>query len=923
MFGPGVEATFVPGDTGRDSHLALWPARTRDAAATTLELVLPAGRQFRRRSVAVRLVPVAEALDALVATPADADLTLSVRAWVAATRVALDLVSRGRLHPAASPNGVDVWRIGPLDRSDQDVRHQLAAALPAAAYATPLPGAGPLRLPSPLTTVRAFSDAVADVMPRTAAAVTAVGHRAYAAGPATDVEAAASWLASVGAEEHDATVALHLVPPTEPDGAFRAELALQSVHDPSLELSAAAVWDAPEVVMARLGDAETALLVTLRRARGIWAPLGRMLDEARPTGMELADGEVDDLLGPVVDDLAGAGLQVRWPADLFRTVALRPVVSTPSPAAVTGAGLSLDTLAQLHWEAAIGDVALTEAELALLVEAKRSVVRLRGQWVRADPAKLARLTRKEPLTSTEALAVALGGDLLIDGEPVRVEVQGALAGLAERLRAIADGTAGREHPEPAGLEATLRPYQRQGLAWLREMGALGLGGVLADDMGLGKTVQLLAVHLARIGDGDLRPALVVCPTSVVGNWERETARFAPSVPTRRYHGQDRHLTALAPGEIVLATYGVARRDASMLREVEWGLVVADEAQAIKNPLARTAREMRRIPAQARFALTGTPVENRLSELWAILDWTTPGLLGPLERFRTEVAIPVERDRDPVATDALSRLVRPFLLRRRKSDPTIAPDLPPKTETDHVVNLTTEQATLYRAVTEEVLDQIEHAEGIARRGLVLKLLTALKQICNHPAHYLKQSGPLPGRSAKLDATTELLEIIRSEGEASLVFTQYVAMGDLLQAHLGAAGFRTRFLSGRVPMGQREEMVDEFQAGEVDAFVISVKAGGTGLNLTRATHVVHYDRWWNPAVEDQASDRAWRIGQDRPVQVHRPICAGTVEDRISTLLADKRRLAEAVVSGGEAWVSELSNDDLAALVALSADADEPDR
>jgi SNF2 family DNA or RNA helicase len=351
-----------------------------------------------------------------------------------------------------------------------------------------------------------------------------------------------------------------------------------------------------------------------------------------------------------------------------------------------------------------------------------------------------------------------------------------------------------------------------------------------------------------------------------------------------------------------------------LAEVGWALVVADEAQHAKNPLSGTARSLRAIPAGARIALTGTPVENRLTELWSILDWTTPGLLGPLETFRRQVAIPVERYRDPEATERLSRLVRPFLLRRRKSDPGIAPELPPKTETDVIVPLTTEQATLYEAVVREAMASIEEAEGMARRGLVLKLLTGLKQVCNHPAQFLRQRGPLPGRSGKLAALDELLDVITSTGDSVLVFTQYVQMATLISSHLGAQGIDSQLLHGGLPVGQREAMVARFQAGDVPVFILSLKAGGTGLNLTRATHVVHYDRWWNPAVEDQASDRAYRIGQDRPVQIHRLVTEGTLEDRIAALLAAKRELAEAVVGAGEGWLSELSDRELRSLVQL---------
>jgi SNF2 family DNA or RNA helicase len=531
--------------------------------------------------------------------------------------------------------------------------------------------------------------------------------------------------------------------------------------------------------------------------------------------------------------------------------------------------------------------------------------------VRVNRELLERLRRRRGprISAAEALTAALTGSLVLNGDRVEFHATGALADLVDRLAG-----AGRAAVEPpAGLRATLRPYQRRGLSWLAQMCELGLGGCLADDMGLGKTVQVIALHLHRrpLAAG---PTLAVCPTSLLGNWQRELARFAPGIRVRRYHGGDRHLEDLAADEMVLVTYGVVRRDRAVLAEVGWGLVVADEAQHAKNPLSRTARELRAIPAPARVALTGTPVENRLTELWSILDWTTPGLLGPLERFRRSVAVPVERYRDPDAIEQLARVVRPFLLRRRKSDPRIAPELPAKTETDRVVPLTAEQATLYEAVVREALAKITASEGIERRGLVLGLLTALKQICNHPAQYLHEAAPLPGRSGKLAALDELLDVILDEGEAALVFSQYVEMCRLIRDHLADRGVPTLFLHGRVPARRREELVARFQDGGAPVFLLSLKAGGVGLNLTRATHVVHYDRWWNPAVEDQATDRAYRIGQDRPVQVHRLVTEGTLEDRIAALLASKRGLAEAVVGAGEAWLTELSDPELAELVSL---------
>ncbi len=920
---PAVEATFVPADPPRAGWMALWRFDGAIGSADDdLELVLPAGRSVRRRTVAVRRVALDDIIDPLMELAATAEVRPSVRAWATATRLAVDLVGRGRILPATTAGGGDAWSLGPLDPDDVERRRRLGAALPPAAHAVPLPGTRPIRVWSADVLVDAFSDAIADVLPRTAAAPLAAGHPAFATRAVTQVDVAAPWFATVTAADDEATVALRLEPPGDDQAAFAGVLLVQSRRDASLVVQAEDLWSMPSAVLAQFGDVDTTLLVALRRGSRAWSPLGRLLEDTRPARLELTDSEVDELLGDAADALAAAGIQVLWPSELLASVSLRPVVSTPTPAAVAGAGLTMESL--LTWQASLDGFPLTTAELAALADAKRPLVRLRGRWVRADPERLGRLRRRRTLGGGAALAAALGGELRVDGELIEADVEGPIADLARRLRSFegAGSDGDRIGTEPDGLEATLRPYQLRGLSWLVEMAELGLGGILADDMGLGKTVQMLAAilarnHARRRNGESAQPTLVVCPATLLGNWEREANRFAPELPVRRFHGAGRTLEDLAADELVLATYGVVRRDAAMLAPVGWGLVIADEAQAIKNPLAGTARALRTVPAAARFALTGTPVENRLTELWAILDWTTPGLLGPLETFRREVAIPVERNRDPHATQSLAHLVRPFLLRRRKSDPTIVPELPPKTETDRVVPLTVEQATLYKAVVDQTMDEIRNAEGINRRGLVLKLLNALKQICNHPAQYLDQPGPLAGRSGKLTAAVELLEVIGSEDAAALVFTQYVRMGRLLEEHLSAKGMRTLFLHGSLTVRRRQEMVDRFQAGHADAFVISLKAGGTGLNLTRASHVIHYDRWWNPAVEDQASDRAWRIGQDQPVQVHRMVCEGTVEDRISALLATKRELAEAVVGGGEAWITEMGDDDLADLVALSAE------
>jgi hypothetical protein len=886
--------------------------------------VLPRGGTVRRTAVRCRQVPLAEALTPLIELPAGADATDSATAWSAAVTTAVDLVARGRLRPGLGSGGTAAWHAGPLDAADADRLDGIAAAMPAAAHALELPGPGPRRVATPRLLLDELCDAVADRLVRSSAAPRVGAPPLTAPDPGPAAPALARWLAAVGTDTSGtARTGLRLVldDGTDDDrsGAFRAVVQLRSQIDPSLVVDAADLWSSPATVLARLGpDADTDLLVSLRRLARAWPPALRLLEGSRPESLDLEDDEVGELLGDAAEAIAAAQVEVLWPKELLAaTPTLRAVVSSSAPAGVAGSTMALDQLLTFRWEATVGDLVLDADVVEALAEAKRPLVRLRGRWVVADPTLAEKLRRSvRTLGTAEALTAALAGRLdAPDGTPVEVRAEGGIAAVVERI-AAADGTT-RSLPEPPGLDATLRPYQRRGLAWLAEMAELGLGGCLADDMGLGKTLQVIALHLHRQATGHRQPMLVICPASLLGNWQRELQRFAPGIPCRRYHGGDRTLDDLAGDEVVLATYGVVRRDHSHLAAVPWGLAVADEAQHAKNPNSASARAIRAVPAAARIALTGTPIENRLTDLWAVLDWTTPGLLGSLEGFRRRVAIPVERHRDPEAAAAFARSVRPFLLRRRKIDPGIAPELPAKTESDVVVPLTAEQATLYEALVRESLARIADAEGIGRRGLVLKLLTELKQVCNHPAQLLGQPGPLPGRSGKLTALEELLDVVVGAGDSVLVFSQYVAMARLLERHLATLGIPTLFLHGGVSAATRDTMVERFQAGEVPVFLLSLKAGGTGLNLTRATHVVHYDRWWNPAVEDQASDRAWRIGQDRPVQVHRLVTEGTVEDRVATLLASKRSLAESVMGGGEAWIGELGDDELRDLVTLGSE------
>jgi len=725
---------------------------------------------------------------------------------------------------------------------------------------------------------------------------------------------------------------LHTPQTDAADEPWPVEFHLQAADDPSLMVPAEDVWSVGATSMRLLGrdvdDPQESLVRGLAEAARLFPPIDACLSEPRPERMDLPPEQAAELLGHGAHSLASAGLGVLLPAELTakgaQKLRARLKVSTPVTdpgAGITGGGLDAEQLSQFSWEAAIGDEPLTAEEFAQIVALKQPLVRWKGQWIRVDADDMPKLTevvgQHGQMAGAEALAVALSGTHEADGlGAVDVVADESFAGLLDRLR---DGPGSEQEPDLTGIEATLRDYQRRGAAWLQTTSDLGLGTLLADDMGLGKTLQTISLLAARHGD---RPHLVVCPTSVVGNWERELRRFAPTVPVTRQHGPERcsdpdELTV--GGGVVITSYGLLRRDADLLTSVDWDVVVLDEAQQIKNHAAQSARVARRIAATTRVALTGTPMENRLSELWSIMDFANPGLLGPFQRFRERFAVPVERWRDPEATAHLRKIVAPFMLRRVKTDPAVAADLPAKQESIVTCALTREQATLYEATVRTLLDDEGLGEGIERRGRVLKLLTALKQICNHPAQYLDDKGQLRGRSGKLARATEMLAEIAAEGAHALVFTQYKEMGEILARHLSATLNlpEVPFLHGGVARSKRDAMVQAFQNDD-DAppiLIVSLKAGGTGLNLTRATHVVHYDRWWNPAVEDQATDRAYRIGQSRTVNVHKIVTEGTLEERIADLLEDKRALADAVVGTGETWLTELGDDDLRALVELS--------
>jgi superfamily II DNA or RNA helicase len=822
-----------------------------------------------------------------------------------ATLLAMKLVAAGRVRLSESG---DSWRVGPLQPEDDDRLRALATAR----------AHGDTSVADAEDLIRQLLDAVVDTVTRPPsrppgrpmAARPARGRR-HEADPDGDDEL-----------PDQVRISLRVEAPAEvlEGGGVVVVLQAHEVDDDTHVVDADQLWLGPGGSEGHgfSRRARVNLSIALRRAAAVWSPLDRLQRQQVPDRMTLDADELADLLEHGLEALDRAHVDVFWPRGLRGELvpqARVEVASGPRDGPLYEGMFGPGALFEFDWRLALGDDPLTDEEMARLAGATTPVIRLRDNWMVIDPVVARRARRRKAAQRVKpvvALQSALTGVMDVDGEPVEVHAGATLLKVRDR---IVDAASVAPLEPPPGLEATLRDYQRHGLTWLAELTGAGLGACLADDMGLGKTVTLIALHLHRRQRDLARgPTLVVCPASLMGNWEAEIRRFAPGVAVRRFHGASRSLDDPGDG-FVLTTYGTMRRDHRALATVPWDLVVADEAQHIKNATSSTARNLRTIDSPCRVALTGTPVENNLTELWAILDWATPGLLGSRHAFRKVWAAPIESGADPSVARRFAQLVEPFLLRRRKSDPGIAPELPVKTETDHVVGLTREQVVLYEALVRESMERIEQADEATRRGLVLALLTGLKQICNHPAHYLRQAGGrLTGRSEKLDLCDELLGTILSESGSVLVFTQYVAMARLLERHFAAASVPTLFLHGGTPIRLREQMVRDFQEGAAPVFLLSLKAGGTGLNLTRADHVIHFDRWWNPAVEDQATDRAHRIGQTRAVQVHRLLTEGTIEDRIGQLLQRKRSLAESVLGAGEVALTELSNDELRDLVTL---------
>jgi len=730
--------------------------------------------------------------------------------------------------------------------------------------------------------------------------------------------------------------------PGEPDDAWRVEILLQSKEDPSILVPAEDVWARSERLEAlgrMLENPQERLLGGLGHAFRVWPELEPALRDATPTQVELDADGAERFLREAAPALEQTGFAVLVPPWWRQRLQVKLHVD---PGAEWGESTGLfgfDGLCSFEWQVAIGDVTLTPEELEALASLKVPLVKARGRWValRADDVEaalrfLARRRLRGRAPAGEVLREGLGLDgakRRADEPAVELDASGWLGDLLG-----ADDRKLERVPTPRTFAGELRPYQQRGLAWLAFLSSVGLGACLADDMGLGKTIQLLALLLAereqsessaRRGRRRRGPTLLVCPMSVAGNWEREAARFAPELVVHIHHGRDRlrdaaFARAARAADLVVTTYALALRDRGALTKVRWERVVLDEAQSIKSIEAKQTRAIRALQARHRIALTGTPVENRLSELHSIMDFLNPGLLGSATSFKERFAHPIERYRDGAATRRLRLVTGPFMLRRLKTDRDIVSDLPEKIEMRIDCHLSREQASLYQAVVDEMLENAARAEGIERAGAILAALVKLKQVCNHPAQLLRDRSPLGGRSGKLQRLEEIVAEALAQGDRALCFTQFAQFGHDLRAHLQErTGREVLFLHGGTPKAARDEMVERFQSEDgPPLFVLSLKAGGTGLNLTAANHVIHFDRWWNPAVEDQASDRAFRIGQRKSVQVRKLCCVGTLEERIDELIASKRDLAESIVGSGEAWLTELSTVQLRELVTLSADA-----
>jgi len=649
---------------------------------------------------------------------------------------------------------------------------------------------------------------------------------------------------------------------------------------------------------------------------------------------ELYETEAWSFLTEASNELLAAGVDILLPSWWQNLKATKPKlrVQLKQNANQTQSFFGMNTLVDFNWRVSTDGIDLSESEFFDLVEQNKRLFNLNGQWMRLDPAfveevkKLMKRADKYGLEMKDVLQQHLSNaaeaEIVEEDNPftdIEIELDGYYEELFQKLLHIGDIP---KVQISSSLQATLRPYQEHGVEWLLYLRELGFGALLADDMGLGKSIQTIA-YLLYVKENRLQtgPALIIAPTSVLGNWQKEFERFAPNLRVQLHYGSNRSKgdsfkDFLQDADIVLTSYALAQLDEEELSAQCWDAIILDEAQNIKNPQTKQSRAVRQLRANHKIALTGTPMENRLAELWSIFDFLNHGYLGSLGQFQRRFVTPIEKDRDEAKIQQVQRFISPFLLRRTKQDQTVALNLPEKQEQKAYCPLTAEQASLYEQLVQDTLQNVENLTGIERRGFILMMLSKLKQICNHPALYLKEDSPrdIAQRSMKTQTLMDLIENIKDQNESCLIFTQYIGMGNMLQKILEEKfGQRVLFLNGSVPKIERDKMIEQFQNGTYDIFILSLKAGGTGLNLTAANHVIHYDRWWNPAVENQATDRAYRIGQKRFVHVHKLITTGTLEEKIDEMLERKQSLSSAIITS-DSWMTELSTDELKELLGV---------
>ena len=736
--------------------------------------------------------------------------------------------------------------------------------------------------------------------------------------------------------------------PVKPEDPWELQFQVAPKSDPSLRVSLQEYWRmrSPEQkqVQKQMGqEFEQHLLMNLGYAARIYPALWLGLETDQPVGITLDLESAFTFLKESAWVLENAGYKVIVPAWWTPQGRQRAKVRLKAKGkSLTGGEdkakqyFSFESLVEYQYELAIGGEPVNEQEWHQLVSAKTPLVKFRGQWLELDQEKMRQMLEFWKTQQQEKPELSLLEFLKLtasDDENLELQVDRA-SSLADMLEKLGDKSQLQPVENPQHLQGNLREYQKRGVSWLHYLEQLGLNGCLADDMGLGKTIQVIARLLQerelaqQTGKNHLPPTLLIAPTSVVGNWYHEIQKFAPQLKAIVHHGTERakdsktFKQACRENDLLITSFALARLDAKLLDEIKWHRIVLDEAQNIKNPKAALTKAILNLEAPHRLALTGTPIENRLLDLWSIFNFLNPGYLGNQTQFRRNFELPIQKNNDLRQSITLKKLVEPFILRRVKTDQSIIKDLPDKVEQKIFCNLTKEQASLYEAVVKDVEEKINELEGIQRKGLILATLTKLKQVCNHPMQFLQDGSDFtPERSHKLTRLSEMVEEVMEEGESLLIFTQFNELGQALEKYLRqTCHYNTYYLSGSTSRKKREQMITKFQDLETEPsiFVLSLKAGGVGITLTKANHVFHFDRWWNPAVEDQATDRAFRIGQKRNVFVHKFVAMGTLEERIDEMIEDKKKLAGSIVGADESWLTELDNNAFKKLIALNKSA-----